>query len=287
MARGPKKHLKRLNAPKSWLLHKLGGIWAPRPSTGPHKLRESLPICLAIRNRLKYALTRREVMMIVARRLVQIDGKVRTDINYPSGFQDVITIEKTKEQFRLLYDVKGRFVLHRITEEEASYKLCRVQSLSKAKKASIGRNVLATGQAATIPYVVTHDGRTIRYADPVIKKHDVIKFDLKTNKVVGHLKFEAGNTAMVTAGANVGRVGEIVSKESHPGSFDIVHLKDKKGNSFATRIGNVFVIGTGKHVWVSLPKAKGIKETILEERTSKAQAKDKAHKAKKHAKKSD
>ena len=28
-------------------------------------------------------------------------------------------IEKTSEQFRLLYDVKGRFCVHRITPEEA------------------------------------------------------------------------------------------------------------------------------------------------------------------------
>ena len=44
MARGPKMHLKRLNAPKHWMLDKLGGVWAPRPSTGPHKLRECLPL---------------------------------------------------------------------------------------------------------------------------------------------------------------------------------------------------------------------------------------------------
>jgi small subunit ribosomal protein S4e len=31
----------------------------------------------------------------------------------------VITIEKSGEYFRLLYDVKGRFAIHRITEEEA------------------------------------------------------------------------------------------------------------------------------------------------------------------------
>jgi small subunit ribosomal protein S4e len=32
---------------------------------------------------------------------------------------DVITIEKTGEHFRLIYDVKGRFCVHRITAEEA------------------------------------------------------------------------------------------------------------------------------------------------------------------------
>lgn len=35
---------------------------------------------------------------------------------------DVIQIEKTGENFRLIYDVKGRFTIHRITNEEA--KVC-------------------------------------------------------------------------------------------------------------------------------------------------------------------
>lgn len=44
MARGPKKHLKRVVAPKSWMMNKLGGNFAVRPAQGPHKLRESIPI---------------------------------------------------------------------------------------------------------------------------------------------------------------------------------------------------------------------------------------------------
>ena len=39
-----------------------------------------------LRNRLKYALTGREVTAIVMQRLIKIDGKVRTDTNYPTGF---------------------------------------------------------------------------------------------------------------------------------------------------------------------------------------------------------
>nr|CAD7263766.1 unnamed protein product [Timema shepardi] len=88
-ARGPKKHLKRLNAPKAWMLDKLGGVYAPRPSTGPHKLRESLPLVIFLRNRLKYALTNCEVKKIVKQRLVKVDGKIRTDPNYPTGFMDL------------------------------------------------------------------------------------------------------------------------------------------------------------------------------------------------------
>lgn len=282
MARGPKKHMKRLVAPKSWVLNKMGGSWAPRPSTGPHKMRESLPLTIALRNRLKYALTRREVMMIVMRRLVEVDGKVRSDASYPSGLMDVVRLAKVNEVFRVLYDVKGRFVLHELKDpKEAGMKLCRVTKVSKANKATIGHNPFQAGQPGVIPFITTHDGRTIRYPDPLIKKGDTVQIDLKTGKITGHLKCDIGNLAMVTKGANIGRVGVITSKERHPGSFDIIHLKDKKGVPFATRSGNVFVIGDAEKAWISLPKAKGQRSTILEERASRNSAKqDKKKKAK-------
>jgi small subunit ribosomal protein S4e len=39
-----------------------------------------------LRNRLKYALTYREVVAIVMQRLIAIDGKLRTDKCYPADF---------------------------------------------------------------------------------------------------------------------------------------------------------------------------------------------------------
>merc|ERR1712093_856270 len=119
MARGPKKHLKRMFAPSHWMLDKLRGVFAPRPSAGPHKLRECMPLIVLLRNRLKYALTYNEAKMICMQRLIKVDGKVRTDMCFPAGNMDVITIEKTKENFRMLYDTKGRFAVHKIHKDEA------------------------------------------------------------------------------------------------------------------------------------------------------------------------
>merc|ERR1711973_420553 len=252
MARGPKKHLKRLNAPKHWMLDKLTGVFAPRPSTGPHKLRECLPLCIFLRNHLHYALTMDEVKKILQQRLIKVDGRVRTDTTYPAGFMDVITIEKTNENFRLIYDVKGRFAIHRITAEEAKYKLCKVKKVS-------------TGQKA-VPYLVTHDARTIRYPDPDIKVHDTCVVDIATGKITSHIKFDSGMLCMITGGHNLGRVGVIMHRDRHPGSFDIVHVKDATGATFATRLSNVFIIGRGKQALVSLPRQKGIKISIAEER---------------------
>ena len=50
--------------------------------------------------------------------------------------------------FRLIYDVKGRFTIHRITNQEAKYKLCRVRKVATGPK--------------NVPFLYTSDGRTIR-----------------------------------------------------------------------------------------------------------------------------
>ena len=244
--------MKRLAAPSHWMLDKLSGTYAPRQSAGPHKLRESLPLVVFLRNRLKYALNGREVKAIMMQQHVQVDGKVRTDTTYPAGFMDVITLEATNEHFRLVYDVKGKFAVHRISAEEASYKLGKVKKVQLGKKG--------------VPYVVTHDGRTIRYPDPNIKVNDTVKVDLASGKITDYIKFDIGKLVYITGGRNLGRIGTIVHKERHDGGFDLVHVKDSLDNTFVTRLNNVFVIGEQGKPYISLPKGKGIKLTIAEER---------------------
>jgi small subunit ribosomal protein S4e len=249
MARGPKKHLKRVYAPRSWMLNKTGGNWAARPSQGPHKLRESMPLTLILRRRLKYALTARESRIILNDNKmtdanIRIDGKVRRDEKFPAGFMDVLSIEKTGENFRVLYDVKGRFILRAISSDEAKYKLARI------KRKSVGPN--------KVPYIVTHDGRTIRYPNPEIDNFDTVKVEVATGTVTEWVKFETGNLCMITSGNNIGRVGTIIARERHYGGFDIIHVQDERGAQFATRINNVFVIGKGKKPWIQLPKGNGV-----------------------------
>jgi len=256
--RGPKKHLKTLAAPHHWMLPKTGGVHAFRPRAGPHKLRESLPLAIFIRNRLKYALNGLEAKKILMARNIKVDGKVRTDSKFPAGFMDVITIDKTNENFRLVYDTKGRFQVHRINADEASYKLCRVKSIN------LGKN--------SIPFLVTNDGRTIRYPNPECKVGDTVEIDIATGKIQNWVKFDSGNLCMTTGGRNLGRVGVITSRDRHPGSFDIVHVKDAAGHSFSTRSCNIFIIGKGNKPMISLPKDKGIRKTIAEERDARIAA---------------
>jgi len=209
-----------------------------------------MPMAVLIRNKLKYALTYQEVKMVVMQKLVKVDKKVRTDIKFPCGFMDVVSIDKTNENFRMMLTAKGRFVPHKIKAEEAAFKLCKVKKIM-------------TGNG-NIPFAALHDGRTVRFVHPDVKADDTVKFDFATNSITSLIKFKVGNVAMATAGNSAGRVGVIESVEPHPGSFTTVQLKDSRGEIFATRKENVFVLGEGSKCAVSLPKGKGVKYTILE-----------------------
>jgi len=261
MARGPKLHLKRLFAPKDWMLSKLAGVFAPRPRAGPHKLRESLPLLVVLRNRLKYALNARECQMILRQRLVKVDGRPRTDPKYPAGFQDVIEIERTKDRLRILYDAKGRFTLVKVKEDEASIKLLKVQKVWTT-----------TGR---VPVITTHDGHRIRYPDPRIRRGDSIVFDFSTGKIRNVIHNRPGKIVMVSGGRNTGRVGEITDIQRHPGAFDITVVKDKQGHEFTTRAGNIFVIGNSYDtIPITLHKSGGIQVNPVVEREERLVARE-------------
>jgi len=168
---------------------------------------------------------------------------------------DVVTIERTNENFRMLVDCKGRFVPHRIDKKEGGFKLCKVTQKKIGKQ--------------KVPYIVTHDGRTIRFPHPDICINDVIKLNLETGKIDGVVKFSNGAIVMITGGNNIGRIGTLQSLEKHPGSFEIAHVRDSTGHAFSTRLSNVFVIGDGKEPVISLPKGEGIRLTLMEERSKR------------------
>ena len=232
---------------------------APRPSSGPHKLRECIPLSILLRNRLKYALNNTEVVRILQDRSVAVDGKIRTDPTFPAGFQDVVSIPKTGDLFRLLFDPKGRYRLHRISPEEASFKLCKV----------VRHDIGAKG----IPYVVTHDGRTLRFPDPEVKVGDTIRLNLETNEIEDVAKCEVSSLVMVTGGHSMGRVGVIQHREKHDGAIDMVYVRDSRDQTFATRLTNVFVIGHHKQPLITLPKNGGIRLSIQEEYERKVKGK--------------
>merc|ERR1712227_1068271 len=164
--------------------------------------------------------------------MIKVDGKIRRDPRFPLGMMDVVTIEKTNENFRILLDTKGRFLPHRIDHKEAGFKLCKVirKRIGKVK----------------VPHIVTHDGRTIRYPHPDVQINDSVKFDFAKKEIAGIVKFQNNAIVMITGGNNIGRVGHLQSMEKHPGSYEIAHVRDASGHSFATRLVTLWLSVTAK-----------------------------------------
>lgn len=78
---------------------------------------------------------------------------------------------------------------------------------------------------------------------------------------------------MVTRDADLARLGVITMRERYPGSFDVVHMKDAKGNGFTTRLSKILVISKSNKPQTSLSQGKWIHLTIAGERDKRLAAK--------------
>lgn len=229
---GGQKRLKRLAAPKHFPFFRRKGItWAIKPSPGPHRAKECIPLAMIVRELLGYAQNLREARKIISKGLVLVDGRPRKDYKYPVGFMDTISIPKTNEHFRVLIDRKGKFKLVKISEEEAKYKLTRIENKTMVKGGKIQLNCI--------------DGINL-LADNSYKTGDTIKITLPEKKIVGHLPFKEGNLAFVIGGKHVGKVGKIVEIKKGSLTRRSEVILESDGERFTTPKRYVFVIGTEK-----------------------------------------
>jgi len=251
MTRGPKKHLKRLNAPSAWGLDKMSGIYATKVKAGPHAKENAIPLGVIVRHNLRLSQNYNETKAVLMGRSIKVDNKVVTVGGHPIGFMDILTIPKMKVNYRVLYDTKGRFKLQLISAQEATYKLLKVVDT----KTGTGR----------IPLLVTHDGRTIKHSYPDIKKDDTIRFEYATGNVLGFSKFKVGAPVMITKGKSCGRIGHISVINHLEARDDYVTCVDSRGQEFTTVRSNVMVIGDSSKLWTTIPAAQGLKYSIFEQ----------------------
>lgn len=181
--------------------------------------------------------------------MIKINGVVRTDKDFPLGFMDVLTIDSANENYRVMYSNTRKFVLIKISAEEASFRL------EVVVKKKVVKNV---------PYIYTRSGGSFRYCDPAIGIKDTIKVCNKTNTVIEHLPFAYDMKAFIVRGKNMGCVGTIKNIEKHDGGNDIAYIEDSVGRGFATRSDNVFIIGDADKIIITLPSGDGVKLAEIE-----------------------
>jgi len=235
-----KKHIKRMAAPKSWAVPRKTSHWVTKPRSGPHGFRDSMPLLAVVRDMLKLCDNSREARFIIGSRGVFVDGKVVTDYKYPVGIMDVVTIQKTKQSYRMLIDYKAKLQLAPIDEAEKGWKLARIDDKSTVKKGKVQLNL--------------HDGRCMLLPKDQYKTGDVLKIELPTQKVLKAFKLEKGNIALLIGGSHPGSVQTIENYVVRRGSSpNIVTFKE----GFGTVKENVFVVGD-KVPEIKVPEGKAV-----------------------------
>jgi small subunit ribosomal protein S4e len=224
-------------------------MWVVKPTPGPHSLESCLPITLLLRDILGVAKIRKEAKIITAQGKVYVDGKIRRDDKFPTGLMDVVSLPDMDKHFRVLPSHKG-LILHPISKEEASFKLCRIENKTLVKNGHIQLNL--------------HDGSNVlvKVADPknpqedVYSTFDTVKISLPDRQILEHIKMKENDYVIITGGKNVGKHGRIIEIEKVKGKKRkdaIVTVEDEKGNRYQTIMEFVFAVG-GEKPLISLPE---------------------------------
>ncbi|MGQ9551348.1 MAG: 30S ribosomal protein S4e [Candidatus Bathycorpusculaceae bacterium] len=237
--KGKTTRLKRKPAPKTWPIHRKEFVWVTKPSPGPHSLENCLPMAVVLRDILGVAETKKEAKKILSQGKVYVDGRIRRRDDFPVGLMDVISIPDLNKFFRILPSHKG-LVVHPISKEETSFKLCRIEDKTVVREGHIQLNL--------------HDGsnRLVKVADPknphedVYRTFDTLKMSLPEKQILAHIRIKENNFAMITGGKNVGRHGRIVEIEKAEGKKRrnaLVVIEDDEGSRYQTTLNFVFAIG--------------------------------------------
>ncbi|MEE9525246.1 MAG: 30S ribosomal protein S4e [Candidatus Woesearchaeota archaeon] len=188
------RHLSRLAMPKSWKIKRKGIKWVTRPHPGPHSLKLGMPLNVLLRDVLEYARTTKEVKNILQNQEILVDGIRRTNHRFLVGLMDVISIPKTKENFRILLNKKGYLIAFPI-KNDANIKPSKINGKSIIKKGKLQLNLF--------------DGKNILSDKKEAKVGDTAIIELPSQKIKQIIKFEKGATIYLVGGKHIGGTGVI------------------------------------------------------------------------------
>ena len=229
--------MKRLAAPRTWSLRRKVNVWVTKQSPGPHPLERSMPALIVMRDMLKICDTAKEAKRVIGNRELLVDGKPLRSPKMPIGLMDVISIPKMKVEYRMLLTDKGKLALVPVSEDEAKFKLCRIEKKTTVSKGKTQLNL--------------HDGRNIVLDKNQYKSGDVLKINLEDQKILEAYPLTAGATVMIIEGNKSGHTSTVSESVVVRGpSPNIVRFTD----GGETVKGNVFVIGSKKAA-IKLPEA--------------------------------
>jgi small subunit ribosomal protein S4e len=217
-----KRHLKRINAPKTWKIQRKGIKFTTKSNPGGMSKALTMPVANVLKYELKLANSVKEVKHLIFEGLVLINGVKLTDYRHPLCLTDVISIPKVEKYFRLIIDTNGILRLLPITKEESLLKITKIIGKTFVK-GKMQLNLL--------------DGRNVLFDKHHYKVKDSLLLTMPEQIVKEHLSFEKGALVLLYQGKHVGKIGKI---NDIKGDNIIIKTKDEQ---FETKTEYALVIG--------------------------------------------
>jgi len=217
-----KRHLKRINAPKTWKIQRKGIKFTTKSNPGGMSKSLTMPVANVLKYELKLANSVKEVKHLIFEGLIFVNGKKVTDYRHPLCFTDVISIPTIDKYFRLIIDTNGILRLLPVTKEESALKITKI----------IGKTFVKGKMQLNMI-----DGRNVFFDKHHYKVKDSLLLTMPEQIVKEHLSFEKGALVLLYQGKHIGKVGKIsdVKKDSI-----IIKTNDEE---FETKTDYALVLG--------------------------------------------
>lgn len=192
--KGGYTRLKRQMVPNFWKIERKHSRFALKVHPGPHSKNTAYPIGVVLRDILKVCSTMREAQKIVTGKKVKVDGRICSDTNLGIGLMDVLEFVPTGEAFRFVAKDSDVLRTVNVSGEEKTWKLVKIKNKMMIKGGKLQYGF--------------HDGKTI-ITNELMSVGDSCIVSLPELKVITHIKFEKGCSALITRGENAGVIGKV------------------------------------------------------------------------------
>ena len=216
-----------MNAPKTWFIRRKTTKYIAKPLPGAHKLSESLPVGLVLQQ-LGHAKTSAEARKILNTHEVLVDARRVKDPKASIGILDSLSLPKSGEYYRSVFDAKGRLYLLPIPKDEAGKKLSKVIDKTMVSGGKLQLNL--------------NDGRNILADKAAANTGDTLVLELPKQKIAQRLSLEKGAMIYLLGGKHIGSLGVLQSIQDDGITFTA------DGQSLTTAKRYALVVGKDKPV---------------------------------------
>ncbi len=232
--KGGSNRLKRQLAPAFWEIPRKDSRFVIKPIPATHPISSCYPLGILLRDILHIASTIREIEKVVKHGNILIDGVKRYDVHFPVGLMDVIEMPLLNKAYRLVPKDGVELRPIEIDGGEKGLKLCKIIRKQKVK-------------GGMLQYTL-HDGRNLLQDNNSLNVNDTLLIKIPGQEIVDTVKLQSNTLALVTGGANVGMLGNVL--EVREGNFTLpkrIVMKDTASDKhIELPVNLVIVVGSGK-----------------------------------------